>query len=145
MEKRISYSQFQSVKSVAKACDPIMIKRDRLKEKINALQIEYDSLNGQISALEAGILQIIGFHVSDLVKKVAESSQDKNGKEYKVTKYVPTDIVSYDNKHKQYIITVPDAVNASADECEDPVTPETEEATENTSKESTDTVNTTEE
>ena len=61
-----------------------------------------------MSALEAGILQIIGFHVDDLVKKVIETSQDKNGKEVKITKYLPTEIVSYDKDSKQYIISVPD-------------------------------------
>lgn len=146
MEKRISYSQFQSVKSVAKACDPLIVKRDKLKEKIDALQLEYDSLNGQVSALEAGILQIIGFHVSDLVKKVMETSQDKSGKEYKTTKYVPTDIVSYDQNHKQYVISIPDtevtdAVNTAVDKCKDPVTftPETEETKDEFLSEETET------
>lgn len=108
MEKRISYSQFQSVKSVAKACDPLMVKRDKVKAKLDALQMEYDSLNAQVSALEAGILQIIGFHVNELVHKVIETSQDKNGKEVKITKYVGTDIVSYDKDHKQYVISTPE-------------------------------------
>ena len=108
MEKRISYSQFQSVKSVAKACDPLMVKRDKLKAKLDAIYEEYNNLSTQVSALEAGILQIIGFHVDDLVKKVIETSQDKNGKEVKITKYLPTEIVSYDKDSKQYIISVPD-------------------------------------
>lgn len=108
MEKRISYSQFQSVKSVAKACDPLMVKRDKLKAKLDTINEEYNNLSTQVSALEAGILQIIGFHVDDLVKKVIETSQDKNGKEVKITKYLPTEIVSYDKDSKQYIISVPD-------------------------------------
>lgn len=108
MEKRISYSQFQSVKSVAKACDPLMVKRDKLKTKLDAIHEEYNNLSTQVSALEAGVLQIIGFHVDDLVKKVIETSQDKNGKEVKITKYLPTEIVSYDKDSKQYIISVPD-------------------------------------
>ena len=108
MEKRISYSQFQSVKSVAKACDPLMVKKNKLKAKLDAIYEEYNNLSDQVSALEAGILKIIGFHVDDLVKKVIETSQDKNGKEVKVTKYLPTEIVSYDKNNKQYIISVPD-------------------------------------
>lgn len=108
MEKRISYSQFQSVKSVAKACDPLIVKKNKLKTKIDAICEEYNNLSAQVSALEAGILQIIGFHVDDLVKKVIETSQDKNGKEVKITKYLPTEIVSYDKDSKQYIISVPD-------------------------------------
>lgn len=108
MEKRISYSQFQSVKSVAKACDPLIVKKNKLKAKLDAIYEEYNNLSTQVSALEAGILQIIGFHVDDLVKKVIETSQDKNGKEVKITKYLPTEIVSYDKDSKQYIISVPD-------------------------------------
>ena len=111
MEKRISYSQFQSVKSVAKACDPLMVKRNKLKAKLDAIQLEYDSLNSQVSALEAGILQIIGFHVDELVKKVIETSQDKNGKEVKVTKYIPTDMVTYDKDNKQYVISTPEEIS----------------------------------
>ncbi len=108
MEKRISYSQFQSVKSVAKACDPLMVKKNKLKAKLDAIYEEYNNLSDQVSALEAGILKIIGFHVDELVKKVIETSQDKNGKEVKVTKYLPTEIVSYDKNNKQYIISFPD-------------------------------------
>lgn len=108
MEKRISYSQFQSVKSVAKACDPLIVKKNKLKAKLDTIHEEYSNLSTQVSALEAGILQIIGFHVDDLVKKVIETSQDKNGKEVKITKYLPTEIVSYDKDSKQYIISVPD-------------------------------------
>lgn len=108
MEKRISYSQFQSVKSVAKACDPLIVKKNKLKAKLDAIYEEYNNLSTQVSALEAGVLQIIGFHVDDLVKKVIETSQDKNGKEVKITKYLPTEIVSYDKDSKQYIISVPD-------------------------------------
>lgn len=108
MEKRISYSQFQSVKSVAKACDPLIVKKNKLKTKLDTIQEEYNNLSTQVSALEAGVLQIIGFHVDDLVKKVIETSQDKNGKEVKITKYLPTEIVSYDKDSKQYIISVPD-------------------------------------
>ena len=115
MEKKISYSQFQSVKSVAKACDPLIVKRNKIKAKLDVLQQEYDDLNGQVSALEAGILQIIGFHVEELVHKVIETSQDKNGKEVKTTKYLPTDIVSYDKDAKQYIINVPDATSEDSD------------------------------
>lgn len=108
MEKRISFDEFQSVKRVAQACNPLKVKRDKVMDKINALQAEYKSYDTQISALEAGIKSIIGFRTEELVKKVIESSLDKNGKETKTTKYVPTDIVTYDKDHKQYVISIPD-------------------------------------
>lgn len=106
MEKRISYSQFQSVKCVAKACDPLISKRAKLKAKIDALTKEFDDCNTQISSLEAGIVSVIGLPVEQLVKKVIEPGIDINGQPKKTTKYLPTDIVSYDEQHKQYVITM---------------------------------------
>ncbi len=108
MEKRISYSQFQSVKCVAKACDPQITKRNSLKEKIEKLAQEYKDCVTQIDSLQAGIVTVIGVPVDALVKKVIEPGLDANGKPKKTTKYLPTDIVSYDEKHKQYVITLPD-------------------------------------
>ncbi len=107
MEKRISFDQFQSVKRVAQACNPLMVKREKIKAKIEALAEEYKDYDTQISSLEAGIKQVVGFRVEELVKKVIEPGVDNNGQPKKTTKYLPTDIVSYDEKHKQYVITIP--------------------------------------
>lgn len=122
MEKRISYDEFQSVKRVAQACNTPMTKREKLKAKIEALAEEYRRYDTQIQALEAGIKQIIGFRVEELVKKVIEP--DANGN--KVTKYLPTDIVAYDSQSKQYIISVPDSEPATpaVTETEEPATSE---------------------
>lgn len=138
MEKRISYSQFQSVKCVAKACDPLISKRAKLKEKIDKLTAEYDGCDTQIKSLEAGIVTVIGFPVDMLVKKVIEPGIDVNGMPKKTTKYLPTDIVSYDEKHKQYIISVDDTPCTSATPTTptaptEPTTiPQTESVTEDT-------------
>lgn len=107
MEKRISFDQFQSVKRVAQACNPLMVKREKIKAKIEALAEEYKNYDTQISSLEAGIKQVVGFRVEELVKKVIEPGVDANGQPKKTTKYLPTDIVSYDEKHKQYVIIIP--------------------------------------
>lgn len=108
MEKRISFDQFQSVKRVAQACNPLMVKREKTKAKIEALAKEYKDYDTQITSLEAGIKQVVGFRVEELVKKVIEPGVDNNGQPKKTTKYLPTDIVSYDEKHKQYVITISD-------------------------------------
>lgn len=108
MEKRISFDEFQSVKRVAQACNPLMVKREKVKAKIAALAEEYKGYDVQIQALEAGIKQIVGFRVEELVKKVIEPGTDSFGKAIKTTKYLPTDIVSYDSDKKQYVISVPD-------------------------------------
>jgi len=110
MEKRISYSQFQQVKSAAKMIDPNMRKIEALKKKVMPLVTEMKQYQDLNDSLEEGIVKVIGFHVYDLVKKVIEptGTVDKLGKPIKVTKYLPTDIVSYDEQKKEYVITLPD-------------------------------------
>ena len=111
MKKEISYSQFQQVKSAAKMIDPNMRKIEALKKKIMPLVEEMKQYQALNDSLEAGIVSVIGFHVSDLVKKVIEptGATGKDGKPIKVTKYLPTDIVSYDEQHKVYVIETMDA------------------------------------
>lgn len=117
MEKRISYDQFMAVKRVAQAVNPLITKRDKAKEAMDKAQADYDSFNAQVEGLQSGIKQYVGFDVEQLVKKVIEPAvnedgtpkTDKNGKTLKVTKYVPTDIVSYDKENRQYVITILDA------------------------------------
>lgn len=126
MEKRISFDQFQSVKRVAQACNPLMVKREKIKAKIEALNKEYNDYDTQIASLEAGIKQVVGFRVEELVKKVIEPGVDVNGQPKKTTKYLPTDIVSYDETKKQFIVSIPD--NAPGD-AETKSFSESEEAT----------------
>lgn len=147
MEKRISYDSFMSVKRVAQACNPFYAKRAKARAQVEKYAKEYNELDTQISSLEAGIKQITGFRVEELVKKVIEPAVKEDGtpmvnadgKQIKVTKYLPTDIVTYDKEHKQYVITVPDEEdNAASVTAEAPVevvkaeeVPTTEAATNN--------------
>ena len=140
MEKRISCSQFMIVKNVAKAIDPVVRQKSTIQAKINnieedykkkeeeemaklkqrleegkakkleALNAELQAKDGQIEALESGVVKIVGFHVTDLVKKVMEPNGkvDDKGNPVKVTKFLPTDMVSYDEQKKEYVITLPD-------------------------------------
>ena len=113
MKKEISYSQFQQVKSAAKMIDPNMRKIEALKKKIMPLVAEMKQYQALNDSLEAGIVSVIGFHVSDLVKKVIEptGATGKDGKPIKVTKYLPTDIVSYDEQRKVYVIETAEDAN----------------------------------
>lgn len=115
MQKTISYDIFMSAKRVAQACNSFYAKRNRLKKQIDVLSEEYQKYDDQIKAFEAGINQITGFRVENLVKKVIEPVikdgvpvLDKTGHNVKVTKYVPADNVSYDKEHKVYVISIPD-------------------------------------
>ena len=151
MEKRISFFQFQSVKNVAKAIDPKLREKAALQkraialkaeleekkaklqkeidEKTNKLKAEFDACEQQINLLEAGIVQTLGFRVADAVKKVIEptgKTDPKTGKALTVTKYLPTENVSYDEEAKEYIITLSD----EEPECPTPEEETTEEAAE---------------
>ena len=110
MEKRISYSQFQQVKSAAKMMDPNMRKIEALKKKIMPLVKEMKTLQSLNDSLEEGIVKVIGVPVYQLVKKVIEptGAVGKDSKPIKVTKYLPTDAVSYDEQKKQYVIQIAD-------------------------------------
>lgn len=116
MKKEISYSQFQQVKSAAKMIDPNMRKIEALKKKIMPLVAEMEQYQALNDSLEAGIVSVIGFHVSDLVKKVIEptGATGKDGKPIKVTKYLPTDLVSYDEQKKVYVIETKDVPTIEA-------------------------------
>ena len=118
MKKEISYSQFQQVKSAAKMIDPNMRKIEALKKKIMPLVAEMKQYQALNDSLEAGIVSVIGFHVSDLVKKVIEptGAVGKDGKPIKVTKYLPTDIVTYDEQKKVYVIETPSTDEIDAEE-----------------------------
>ena len=120
MRKEISYSQFQQVKSAAKMIDPNMRKIEALKKKVMPLVEEMKQYQAINDSLEEGIVKVIGFHVTDLVKKVIEPTGTigKDGKPIKVTKYLPTDIVSYDEQRKVYVIEIPstDEINAEVEQ-----------------------------
>lgn len=107
MEKRISVAQFQAIKRVAQACSPIQAKRATVKAKIDKLQEVYDTYTEQIDALCEGVENVLGVCVDELVKKVVEPGVDYKGNPTKNTRYLPTDIVTYDPIKKQYIIKIP--------------------------------------
>ena len=135
MEKRISFDQFQSVKRVAQACNPLMVKREKIKAKIEALNKEYNDYDTQIASLEAGIKQVVGFRVEELVKKVIEPGVDANGQPKKTTKYLPTDIVSYDENKKQFIVSIPDDEPEPLSESEETASPSEENNMETSTEE----------
>lgn len=128
MEKRISYFEFQSAKSIAKASASIVAKRDKAEAAIKKAQEEYEKWDQQIKAVEKGIQELTGFRVEQLVKKVVETGIDsKTGKQTKSTKYVPSDIVTFDESTRQYIINIPDENESDGSEGMEAIVPPTTE------------------
>lgn len=92
METR-KFSKFEiaTIKRTAQSVNPMVSKKAKLKEQIDALQAEYDQLNTMQEQYEASIKTMTGgYGTEDLVDKVIEttSAVDKNGKPIKVTKYI---------------------------------------------------------
>lgn len=91
MKKKFGRFELNTIKGTARMVNPIVVKKERLAEKIAELQAEYDDLSAQQDAYESNVKRITGgYTTDDLVEKVVETtnSVDKNGKPIKVTKYV---------------------------------------------------------
>ena len=89
--KKFSKFEIATIKRTAQSVNPMVSKKAKLKEQIDALQAEYDQLNTMQEQYEASIKTMTGgYGTEDLVEKVIEttSAVDKNGKPIKVTKYV---------------------------------------------------------
>lgn len=87
------YSKFEiaTIKRTAQSVNPMVSRKAKIKEQMDALQAEYDQLNTMQEQYEASIRTMTGgYSTEDLVEKVIEttSAVDKNGKPVKVTKYV---------------------------------------------------------
>ena len=104
MEKRISFFEFQTVKSVAKGIEPLLREQEKIKSQIEKLAEEYKKKQEGIDALDAGVVNVLGYHVFDLVER-QETEYEVNGKTVKKSKYVPTARVKYDDTAKQYVIS----------------------------------------
>ena len=89
--KKFSKFEIATIKRTGQSVNPMVSKKAKLKEQIDALQAEYDQLNTMQEQYEASIKTMTGgYGTEDLVDKVIEttSAVDKNGKPIKVTKYV---------------------------------------------------------
>lgn len=123
MKKEISVQQYRSLVRIAQACDPSVAKKNALAAKIAALQEQIDCEQANIDAMDAGARAMTGLPIEALIKKVIIPGTDANGKPTKTTKYVPTDILTYDEAKKKYVITVGEDEPADAPvEEETPVT-----------------------
>lgn len=116
MKKTISYTQFQSVKAIAKACNDPMRRKAATLEKIKKLQEECSEYDNQIESIGAGIFQMTGHHVSEWVKRIEEPTgkiNAKTGKPITSVKFLPSDLVSYDETTRQYTLSIPDEEEAT--------------------------------
>lgn len=89
--KELSKFEIATIKRTAMNVNALVTKKTKLKEKIEALQEEYNKLEAAQEEFEAPIRRWTGgYGTEDLVEKVVEATDklDKEGKPVKVTKYV---------------------------------------------------------
>ena len=89
--KKFSKFEIATIKRTAQNVNPMVSRKAKIKEQINALQVEYEQLDTMQEQYEASIKTMTGGYSSeDLVEKVIETTGvvDKNGKPVKTTKFV---------------------------------------------------------
>lgn len=89
--KKFSKFEIATIKRTAQNVNPMVSRKAKIKEQINALQAEYEQLDTMQEQYEASIKTMTGGYSSeDLVEKIIETTGavDKNGKPVKITKFV---------------------------------------------------------
>lgn len=111
--KTISVRQFATIKRVAQNVNPLVVKKNKLMDKINAIREEIEDLNEEILGHEMGVRALTGGLVSEdlIVKKVEDTGKvDKDGRPIKITKYEPKeDAIAFNEETKVYEILVGEA------------------------------------
>lgn len=89
--KELSKFEIAAIKRTAQNVNAMVTKKTKLKEKIDALQAEYNQIEEAQEQFEAPIRKMTGgYGTEDLVEKVIEDTGklDKDRKPVKLTKYV---------------------------------------------------------
>ena len=89
--KELSKFEIAAIRRTAQNVNAMVTKKTKLKEKIDALQAEYDQIEEAQEKFEVPIKKMTGgYGTEDLIVKVIEDTGklDKDGKPVKLAKYV---------------------------------------------------------
>lgn len=89
--KKFSKYEIATIKRTAQNVNPMVSRKAKIKEQINALQAEYEQLDTMQEQYESSIKTMTGgYRAEDLVEKIIETTGavDKDGKPVKTTRYV---------------------------------------------------------
>ena len=89
--KELSKFEIAAIRRTAQNVNAMVTKKTKLKEKIDALQAEYDQIEEAQEQFEVPIRKMTGgYGTEDLIVKVIEGTGklDKDGKPVKLAKYV---------------------------------------------------------
>ena len=102
----LSTRKWADIKKTAQIVQPNVSKAEKLKAKINELNEELEMTESAIMQWDGAIINMTGFRSSDLIKRVVEPTgkTDGDGRTLTVTKWVPSDIVKFDEERNVYCI-----------------------------------------
>lgn len=102
----LSTRKWATIKKTAQIVQPNVAKKQRLEAQIAELQKQLADANASISEWDGAIVRMTGYSSQNLIKRVVEPSgkTDANGKPLTVTKWVPTELVSFNEETNTYVI-----------------------------------------
>ena len=111
----VSTRKWAAIKKTAQIVQPNVSKAEKLKAKITELNEELEMTESAIMQWDGAIINMTGFRSSDLIKRVVEPTgkTDGDGRTLTVTKWVPSDIVKFDEERNVYCIVADTDVKPS--------------------------------
>ena len=129
--KKLTIRNFAAIKRIAQNVNPLVVKKNRMLAQAKKILLEVKEIEEEIKGYEAGVVALTdGYQSEALVTKVVENTGkvDKDNAPIKVTKYIPTSLVTFSEEENCYYI--PDFKKE-----EDVETPQVEEPTQTKSNE----------
>ena len=102
----LSTRKWATIKKTAQIVQPNVAKKQRLEAQIADLQNQLAEANASIAEWDGAIVRMTGYSSEQLIKRVVEPSgkTDANGKPLTITKWVPTELVSFNEETNTYVI-----------------------------------------
>lgn len=102
----LSTRKWATIKKTAQIVQPNVAKKQRLEAQIADLQNQLAEANAAIAEWDGAIVRMTGYSSEQLIKRVVEPSGkvDANGKPRTITKWVPTELVSFNAETNTYVI-----------------------------------------
>ena len=102
----LSTRKWATIKKTAQIVQPNVAKKQRLEAQIADLQNQLAEANAAIAEWDGAIVRMTGYSSEQLIKRVVEPSgkTDANGKPLTITKWIPTELVSFNAENNTYVI-----------------------------------------
>ena len=105
--KKLTIRNFAAIKRIAQNVNPLVVKKNRMLAQAKKILLEVKEIEEEIKGYEAGVVALTGGYQSEaLVTKVVEDTGkvDKDNAPIKVTKYIPTNLVTFNEEENCYYV-----------------------------------------